>query len=107
MHLQAAQAGARFTFLPSNRVHPFIGASGFGLGFGESFQVETTGFGVEVCGGMQWEMTAAVSLIAAAGASFSLFSSYTTAGDGVARGDGLTPVPGLSLRVGLSIAQLD
>jgi hypothetical protein len=104
--LQQLRLGFVRAFLAGNRLHPFVGASLVGAGFGDSFAVETVGGGMEVSGGMELELTAAISIYASAALGGLAFSQFKTLDDGVERAGRGAPVTLFSLSVGLAIVQL-
>ena len=104
--LQRLRLGFVRAFSLRRRLHPFVGASLVGAGYGDSFAIETVGGGVEVSGGLEWELTAAISIYTAASLSGLTFTGFTTAEDGIRRGGRGLPLSLFSLSVGLAVVHL-
>ncbi|QQR91801.1 MAG: hypothetical protein IPJ88_08905 [Myxococcales bacterium] len=104
--MQFFYGAARFYFLPTHELHPYLSA-GFGAQmFGDTFKVATVGPAAQILLGSEWEMNSSLGFTAALGARLFRLASFTTASDGVEREPGGSISAMLTLQIGLSVLVL-
>lgn len=103
--LQYLRGRFRYYGFRRSLVHPFIGASVGALLFGDVFQKNAFGAGVEGAVGIELEITATLSFTAALAARFFSTGPFNSETDGVRRSDGFGVNSALALQFGLVLLE--
>lgn len=83
---QLLRAGVRYTMPTDIVFHPVFELTGGGMGYGDTFRIETVGVLAQVMAGAEIELTASFGLRAGLGLRAFSHTQFTTERDGVRRG---------------------
>ena len=103
--LQYLRGRFRYYGFRRSLVHPFVGASVGAILFGDVFQQNAFGAGVEGAAGIELEITATLSFTAALAARFFATGPFNSDSDGVRRSDGFGVNSALALQFGLVLIE--
>jgi len=104
--LQFLGARLRYGGLQDRRIHPYVVGGANLVTFGETFDLQTVGAGIDVELGVDVELDPAVRLRFSAPTRWFVLTAFTTSNDGVRRADGFGIEAVLALRVGLVILEV-
>lgn len=85
---QLLRAGLRYTVPTQIVFHPVFELTGGGMGYGDTFRIETVGILAQVMGGAEVELTASFGLRAGLGVRAFSHTEFRTERDNVLRGTG-------------------
>lgn len=103
--MQMLSARVRYYMLQDTALHPHLGVGAGALIFGDTLQIATVGFAVEVSVGVEWEVTESIAVSAALPWRLFTTSSFQTTRDRAERAEEAGINLAVSLQLGLTIVQ--
>jgi hypothetical protein len=99
---QLLRAGLRYTMPTEIVFHPVFEATAGGMGYGDTFVIETVGVLAQIMAGAEIELTATFGLRVGVGLRAFSHTEFTTERDGVVRGTGAPFSTSFFFEVGLT-----
>lgn len=103
--MQMLSARVRYYFMQDTALHPHVGAGAGALIFGDTLEIATVGFAIELSVGVEWEVTETISVSVAMPWRAFTTSSFQTTRDRADRAEEAGVNLAASLQIGLTILE--